>query len=340
MYNTLTTSVNTITLIKPMISIRRNTIIDTVHLLFSMTIKNNGSASVTLTPQEILSAIREVKVTSNNNISNYAMNGLDLAIMNCLHETKSRSVIKSIGSKTIAASASETVEFSLILNEGDLLAVLKQDVTLEIGFNDTVKAGTTSTNGVNLTAATVTVTTGDRVIESKDEITNEYGSSAERSAEPKVYILSTAVGANTALTEALAIPTGTLIRRAIICCYATGATSPEITPDAIGLIATNPNRQEIMNVSAKQLRATQNKDYFVDCSSTERPAGIFMIDFANEVAADGLGLKGWRFGVDDFKIAAKTSTAFTMRVIFVENVVNTAAFDAGTVPILETPLGF
>jgi hypothetical protein len=151
--------------------------------------------------------------------------------------------------------------------------------------------------------------------------------------------MSTDVSANTALVPAMSLQYGALIRRAILMFYGTGATTPEITPDNIGLIATNPNRQELINVDAATLRELQDDEYFID-DNANRPAGVFLLDFANTLAGDGMGLKGWRFGVDDFKIAVKTSTACKMRVIFIEHVVNTAAFDKGYQPILESPLGF
>ncbi len=339
-YNTLKTSSDTITLIKPMISIPPHTIVDNIYLKFVVTLKNTTAAAVSVPASDLLNAVTSIRITSDGNINNLDTTGYGLAIMNAFRQTKSVSPLKRIGSTSVGANTTVNKTFFLKINEGDIIGVLKKSLFLEVLFAEKVTETATTNTFVTISAASVTASLGEGIIEDRQvDLIQKYGESGELTAEPKIYEMTVeSIPANTALVPVLSLQYGSLIRRAILMFYGPAATTPEVCPDNIGLIATNPNRQELINVDAATIRELQDDEYFID--DANRPAGVFLMDFANTLAGDGMGLKGWRFGVDDFRIAVKTSTACKMRVIFIEHVVNTGAYDKGYQPILETPLGF
>lgn len=351
-YNILTTTSDVITLTKPIINIPTTTILDNTTLKFAVTVKA-ASASKTMSEAELLNAIQRIIVTSDGNITNLNVSGYQLALANAFRETKSASPFKRVRDAITAAkvptgetnagyittdTAGTTVKFFLKLNEGDIIAATKKSLTLEVDFAAKVN------NDVSIIAATVTPSYSQGVIEDKNaDLIGKYGMNQELAAEPKIYVMECDVPANTALTPCLSLQYGALIRRAILTFHSVNAgtvsATPDVVPDRIGLISTNPTRTELINVDAETYADKQNDDYFID-DPANRPAGAFMIDFANTLAADGMGLKGWRIGVDDFRIAVKTSTPCKMKCVFIEHVVNTEAFDKGYMPILESPLGF
>lgn len=339
-YNTFVTHTDVITLTKPIINVPNTGILDNITLRFRVTLKNNSASPITVTADELLNACPRLALKSDGNISHVDTSAYALALVNAFRETKSVSPFKRIGTTTVGANTTETKEFFLKINEGDILACNKKSLTLEVGFNANVK------QNITIEAASVMPTYSMGVVEDTEaDLTSKYGDSAELAAEPKIYTMEVDVPANTTLTPVLSLQYGSLIRRAIICCHSlntangTASVVPNVTPDSIGLIATNPTRNILIDADAATFREKQDDQYFID-DIANRPAGVFLLDFANTLAADGMGLKGWRLGVDDFRLAIKTPVPCRMRVIFIEHVVNTTAFDAGYMPILESPLGF
>lgn len=339
-YNTFVTSTDVITLTKPIINVPNTAILDNITLKFRVTLKNNSAAPITVTAPELLNACPRVALKSDGNISHLDISAYNLALINAFRETKSVSPFKRIGSTTVGANTTAVKEFYLKIDEGDVVAIRKKSLNLEVNFTEAVK------ENITIQAASVMPTYSMGVIEDEAaDLVNKYGDSCELAAEPKIYSMEVDVPANTTLTPVLSLQYGSLIRRAIICCHtlntANGTASivPDVTPDNIGLIATNPTRNILIDADAATFREKQDDEYFID-DIANRPAGVFLLDFANTLAADGMGLKGWRLGVDDFRIAIKTSVPCRVRVIFIEHVVNTDAFDGGYMPILESPLGF
>ena len=337
-YNTLVTTSDVISTVKPIINLATTNILDNITLKFRVALKNTTGSAVTVAADELLNACPRIILMSDGNVSHINTSAYQLALLNAFRKTKSVSPFKRIGSTTINANTSVTKEFYLKINEGDILAVTKKSLTLEVGFNETVKTG------VVIESASVTPTYSQGVIEDKQaDLIAKYGASGELAAEPKIYVMEVDVPANTTLTPAISLQYGCLIRRAVLTFHSvTGGIvnpTPDVCPDAIGLISTNPTRNELINVDAATFRENQDDDYFID-DQAGRPAGAFLFDFANTLAADGMGLKGWRLGVDDFRLGVKTSVPCRMKVIFIEHVVNTSSFDKGYMPILESPLGF
>lgn len=345
MYNTSTTSTDVINLIKPMVPLTTNTNIDNISLKFNVTLKNPSAADVTVTPAELLNSVTKVKITSNGNVALFDTDGFGIAILNAFRKTKSVSPFHRIGNTTVPANKTVQKKFFLRIDEGDIISALLKQLYLEVNFAHNVKETATSGTYITIESASVTYTTSEAVIEDRNtDLINIYGPNGEYTANPKIYEMSVDVPANTTLVPQLPLQYGCLIRRAIVLLYGKDGNgnytpSPELTPDAIGFIATNPNRQILIDTDGEQWLENQLNDYFID-DYTGAPRGAYLMDFANTLAADGYGLKGWRFGVDDFQLAVKVPTACKMRVIFVEHVVNTKEFDSGRAFLLESPTGF
>ncbi|WP_456469225.1 hypothetical protein [Archaeoglobus sp.] len=326
MYSKKRTLAEKITLNSKKVNLPRDAVIDKIILKVAMTLTNGGASSVNVPYQDILKAISEIRVVSDGNTVHYALNGLDVGIMNyydymgMLYEMENYSsqyILFPDTYKTIAAGASENVTFVLVLDQGDILAVAKNSLELSMDFETSVYTD------VTLDSVEVTITLEENVM-TPQEFVNNYGANLEYAAEPKVVAITKSFDASEELREFLDLPTGTLLRKAIIQVYDNSDTLGGVTPDKIGIVVTTPDRRELYTCDFETLADLNMKTY--------RPIstvnGVVVIDYGAEITNDAYGIRAWKFNKGDYQLAIKSSSGGKVRYVSVEYVVNTKTFDA------------
>lgn len=303
--NTLSQKIN---LQNPAINLPRSSIHDCYILKFEMAIKNTGSSSVTPTITQYLEAIEQIVVTSDSTRVHYSLSGLDLTRRNAmLTKNGCDSRVLDLTFSTVAASATGSATFVLFLDEGDIIAVMHDNLELKVTFKDTV------TTGVTVTAATVTATIAERIPVSAAELISKYGENFEYAAEPKVYVMTQACAANTELTGFFDLPTGTLLTGAML--------HFSTAPEQVGILQTVPDRVELEKIDWAELRAIDERRF-----GTKIPTGVVTFDYGAQWMDNGLGKDAWNYNKGDIQIAAKAASATTLRYVSFERLVNTAIF--------------
>lgn len=304
-FNTLSEKIS---LSVPAIQLPRSSIHDAYELTFSLVLSNTSGAGVTPTAAEILGAIEQVAVTSDNATVHYALSGLDIARRDACKGAGNTDTVIEKTFPEIGEGASKTVQFSLFMDEGDICAVAHNSLELKVAFNTTVKTG------VTLTSATVTTTIIEK-IPTAAELIAMYGENFEFLAEPKCYAMSVSIPANTEFTGALDLPTGTLLNSAMLHFSA--------DPSQIGILQNVPDRAELMKIDWAAMRAIDERKY-----RTAMPAGVCMLDYGTQWQSNGLGKNGWSYNKGDIQIGVKIASAATLRYVSFERVVNTAVFNS------------
>jgi hypothetical protein len=284
MYSKIRTLSDQITLTHTSINLPKDAVIDALVLKVAITISNTSGADYNGTGLLALKALSELRVISDGSTVHYSLNGQDIGILNGFDGLYgAASVIKD--SFTIANGANATKTYTLILNEGDILAVTKDSLELKATFT------TTLATNVTVPACTIQVSVSENVY-TPQEFVAKYGPNLEGAAEPKVYALSQAITANTELTGILDLPTGTLHRRGVLCFLDANGIYGNAEPTNVGLIVTSPDRRELLNIDWATLRGIAHFKYAVEGAS---PAGCAIFNYANEVTNYIYGLRGWRW---------------------------------------------
>ncbi|RXE56407.1 hypothetical protein ABH15_10000 [Methanoculleus taiwanensis] len=329
MYSKIRTLSDTLTLNKTSVNLPKDAVIDALILKVSLTIANAFGGAYSGTGLDILKALQEVRVISDGSTVHYALNGKDIAILNAFDGLYGGAAVAA-DTVSVNDSASTTETYTLILNEGDILAVTKDSLELKAVFDTTI------TTGVTVSAATITVSISENVY-TPEEFVAKYGANLEAAAEPKVYALVSSVAANTELSGVLDLPTGTLHRRGVMTFTDASGVYGSAEPSNVGLVVTSPDRRELLNVDWATLRGIGNFKY---CVAGAAPAGCAIFNYAQEVSADGYGLRGWRWTKGDYQFSVKTANAGTLRYISCEHVVNARAFEAAERAMIEGTAGF
>lgn len=317
MYSKLRTLDRTITLVNTQVELPRDAVLDAVILRVDLTVANAGVAPWDSTGLGVLAALQEVRIVSNGNTVHYALNGQDIAILNAYDGNYGAGAVYT-QAVTVPDADDVNLQYVLVLNQGDILAVTKDALDLRVVFNTQLAAD------VTVTAATVNVTLSEDVY-LVDEFVQTFGANLEFAAEPKVYALTTNVAANTEMTGVLDLPTGTLQRRGLL--LFTGAA-----PGRVGLIVTTPDRREVFNADYLTIKGMEA--FKRSCNGVAPPNAV-MLDYAAEVAADGLGLRGWRHTKSDYQLGLRIAAASELRYISMEHVVNPDVVEATNHAIIE-----
>ncbi len=315
MYSKKRTLQDYFTLTSHKIDLPRDAVIDGVYLRGSITLDNADASEYTGLKSDILKALKEIRVVSDGNNVHYSLNGLDVAIMN-FYDTKgvAENPDEII---TVGASGSKVFNFTLLLDEGDLLAVTKDSLEMS------VVCETAITEDVTVTDLNIKVTVAENIF-TPQEFVETYGQNMELVAEPKVTIFEKSFDASEELRESLDLPTGTLLRRAFFVAKSDAGKRAGVSPGKLGIVATTPDRRELYSVDWETLR--EHNRFSAELSASVD--GVALIDYGAEITADIFGLRGWKYNKGDYQAAIKSASSGKIRYISCEYVVNTATFDA------------
>jgi len=317
MYSKIRTLNDDITLAKTRIDIPRDAVIDEFFIKFSITVENGGDTAWTATNEDVLKAVEEIRIVSDGSTVHYALSARDAVLLDTFNSPDGYAPDLK-GDVSVDASESKTFDYILRLDEGDILAVSKDNLEMKVIVNSGLDTD------VAVTGLTGVVSIVENVLTPEEMIAN-YGPNLEFIAEPKVYALSAGVNVSTDLQSALDLPTGSLHRAAILCFINSDGMIGGVDPTKIGLVNTAPDRREVLNVEWDALRSFNAANYDLGGAP---PAGVARLDYAKDVTTDGFGLRAWRFTKGDWQVAVKTSNAATLRYICLEHVVIPAVFDA------------
>lgn len=305
----------------PSIYIPSNALLDAIALKFTLTVKNSNNAKATPVMKDVLSAITEIKLTTDATNVHYAVNGLDVARLNAFDSHSGDGAVLNKVCDEIAADAEGTIQFTLFLDQGDILAAQYDSIELKVLFKQVAFA-----TGLTITNAVVNVTTVE-VILTEAELQNMYGKNLEYFAEPKVVAYTKTNAANSEMRGFADLPTGTLLKRAML----TFSTIPE----KFGVIATTPDLQNLMEVDWQTYR---DMDAFKHFCNGNCPSDTVVIDYGSQLAANGQGLYAWNFRLGDYQIASKNLAETELRYVSCELIPkNQGAFEQ--LGVLETPYG-
>lgn len=324
MYSKIRTLNDDLSLAKSRIDLPRDAIIDEIYVKFDLTVANTSGSTWAGTVEKVLAAIEEIRVVSDGSNVHYAISARDAVLLNT-YNCPDGFAPNLKGTVSIDNSESADLSYTIRLDEGDILAVSKDNLEMKVILNTAIDTG------VTLTALVGEVSIVENVLTPEEMIAN-YGPNLEYAAEPKVYALSGPVSSSTDLQSALDLPTGSLHRAALLCFVAADGTLGSVDPTKIGLINTSPDRREVLHADWAILRAQNGATYDLGGAP---PSGVARLDFARDVTTDGFGLRGWRFTKGDWQIAAKTANAATLRYICLEHVVNAGVFDKAERAVLE-----
>ncbi|ADN37062.1 conserved hypothetical protein [Methanolacinia petrolearia DSM 11571] len=319
MMRTKRTLTDDFTLTNKTVEIPTTAVVDKFLIHNTIVVENSSDdTAYSGTIAAILEKMSEIRLVSDSNNVHYQLSGLDVAIMNWYDEHGVG--VNPDTAVSIPAGGSETFTFMLTLDKGDIIAVGKQSLDLS------VSVGTSIATDVAITSYTGKVTL-EEVIMTEAEILSVYGQGLVGSAEPKVTTVSKPFDATSDLHSFLNLPTGTALRQSYISVLDTSGVRGTVTPSEVGIIKEVPNRQDMFSCHFTTLRETNKRSFDV----ANLLNGIAIIDYGREITNDAFGVKGWTFKPGDVRLATKSETAGKVRVINVEYVVNTAAYNAAVI---------
>lgn len=303
------------------LNLPRNSVHDAYILRFNINVKNGTTGSITPTPKDILDAITEIRVVTDSTRVHYDITGHDLALLNSLIQVNSTEPFIDKTLSAIAANGTDNYEFCLYLDEGDIIATAHTNVELTVKF-----AGTT-TKGLTVTGAECLLTIKESLY-SQAELLAKYGEGLARAAEPKVYVQTAKCNGNTEFSGFFDLPTGTLLRKALL--LITNSTGT--LPDQIGILRTNPDRVELNKEDFKTHIELDQIIYrtklpYKHVAGTSLSAA-YVIDYGTQWQSNGIGKNGWSFAKGDIQLAAKTTADQNVRYISIESMVNTSVYPA------------
>lgn len=291
----------------PAIQLPRTSIHDAYCLDFKITIENSSESSETPLIADVLTAIEQIVLTSDSTRVHYSLNGADVARRNALFGASDVDKVIEKTFSAIAAGESDDIEFTMFLDEGDIVAVAHDSLELKVTF------GSTAGTNLKITAAEVTTTIVEK-IPTGTELINLYGKNFEFVAEPKVYAITASIPANTEFTGALDLPTGTLLTGAMM--YFSTA------PQQVGILQTVPDRSELIKINWRTMRAIDERKY-----KTDMPSGMVTFEYGVQWYDNGLGVPGWTYNKGDRQVGVKTSETTTLRYVSFERMVDTETYN-------------
>lgn len=326
MYSKRRTLAEKFSLINQKIDIPRDAVIDSIDVKCTVVIANSGETDYSGKLQAVLDAITSMRLISDGNKVHYSLTGSDAAILNYYAN-------QSIGADpeeavTITAGQSKTLTFLLTLDEGDILAALKDSLEF------TLETKALIATGVSITSFEGLVSISENVMTPAEFVAN-YGQDAANSAEPKVTSYEKAFEVSDELREFIDLPTGTLLRRAFLIIKDTSGVRAGVTPVKFGLIRTTPDRSEMFTMDYATLQTINERRYKL---LNGYIPGVIAMDYGQEITNDEYGLRGWKFNKGDYMAALKSATAGKCRYLSIEYVVNTPNFDQMSRAVTEASI--
>ena len=304
MYKVKETLDDVLTLQVKSIDLPHNGVIDSIALLANITLSNSDTSNAaTVTMEDVLGAINEIRVVSNGNVVQYALRGTDIAYLN-VYDTHGKALDLS-STVDIAAGGTASVSFLIVLNEGQIHALIKDQLQARVDWNTSI-----ATN-VSVSDASIKVTLDKEVYESAQEYVMAYSAGEYGEVfieEPKVYAIEKSFNQLGELTEIFELPVGDVLKRALLVFYDdTGARADVV--DKYALVRTRPTKIQLYKIDYETSRQLDKVQYGLKTV----PTGMTMFDYDKEVVFGGLDLREEASGT--FKIALKTTAAGKLRYI-------------------------
>lgn len=290
------------------IDIPTRNIIDAIILTVEATYSNSSGSDVTITDEDLAKAIQEIRVVSDGAVVHYALSLSDLLIIN-YYDTAGK-VPRLDSLNTIPASGTLTKRFTIRLDGGDIVAAIKQSLSISILTNKTISSE------VSLQDLKIIPTIDEIVLEDVSELTELYGENLEEVIEPKVTAIETNVYPNTSFTGIVEMPTGNAILRSFyIAKNNTGARSDTII-DQYGMV--DRNSTILYKVPWATGQDLDRQEYNID----NIIKGVTILDYAEEMAEgeseifdEEFGVKGWNYVQGDYYDAFKINETGKIRII-------------------------
>ena len=310
MYKVKETLDDVLTLQVKSIDLPRNGVIDSIALLVNLTIKNSTDQEAVekMTMEDVLEAINEIRVVSNGNVVHYALKGTDIAYLN-IYDTHGKALSLD-ESFSIPEAGSKDVSFLIMLDAGQIHALLKDQLQIKVEWNRKLNTAAGMGDPV-LEDASIKVTLDKEVYESAQEYVMAYSAGEYGEVfieEPKVYAIEKAFNALGELTEIFELPVGSVLKRALLVFYNDTGARADIV-DKYALVRTRPARIQLYRIDYETSRELDKVQYKLPSV----PTGITMFDYDREVVFGGLDLREEDSGT--FKIALKTNAAGKIRYI-------------------------
>ncbi|MDV0442589.1 hypothetical protein [Methanorbis furvi] len=301
-----------INLSNPAVELGNSSIHDAYALEINISAKNETGSAKVPTIQEFLSAFEQIAVMSDNTRYHYALTGLDIARRNAM--TMPQGIPSRVLDKTftsVADDATMSASFVLTLDEGDLIALQHDTVTLKAAIAKQIAVD------CPVTACTINTTIFEKIPESVTEIVGTYGANFERALEPKVYAMEKTLPSTTEFTGFFDLPTGSLLNGAML--------HWTVAPSQVGMIQVVPSRSEIHRVNWATAVARDERRL-----RTAMPSNTLLMDYNSEWMLNALGKDGRTFNRGDYQIAAKSATETKLRYVSFEK-----TFPAGAGAVFE-----
>ncbi|AJC72172.1 hypothetical protein X802_08465 [Thermococcus guaymasensis DSM 11113] len=303
MYKVKETLDDVLTLQVKSIDLPRNGVIDSIALLAKITLSNSGTSDATVSMEDVLKAINEIRVVSNGNVVHYALRGTDIAYLN-IYDTHGKALSLD-DTVTVPAGGSKEVKFLIMLDAGQIHALIKDQLQIRVDWNTSI------TSDVSVSDASIKVTLDKEVYESAEDYAMTYAGAEYGEIfieEPKVYAIEKAFNALGELTEVFELPVGSVLKRALLVFYNDAGERADIV-DKYALVRTRPARIQLYKIDYETSRELDKVQYKLPAV----PAGMTMFDYDMEITPGGLDLREEASGT--FKIALKTNAAGKIRYI-------------------------
>ena len=303
MYKVKETLDDVLTLQVKSIDLPRNGVIDSIALLARITLSNSGTSDATVSMEDVLKAINEIRVVSNGNVVHYALRGTDIAYLN-IYDTHGKALSLD-DTVTVPAGGSKEVKFLIVLDAGQIHALLKDQLQIRVDWNTSI------TSDVSVSDASIKVTLDKEVYESAEEYIMTYSAGEYGEVfieEPKVYAIEKSFNALGELTEVFELPVGSVLKRALLVFYDDSGARADIV-DKYALVRTRPARIQLFKIDYETSRELDKVQYKLPGV----PTGMTMFDYDLEVVSGGLDLREEASGT--FKIALKTTASGKLRYI-------------------------
>ena len=304
-YNTLS---QVVSMNNNTVQLPRNSIHDAYVLHFNLHFLNESDKPITPTIKETLRSINEINVTSDSIRTHYNINGYDAALLSARiqkHLTNNHILEKVL--PTVQPDASLELDFSLYLDEGDIVAAAHNNLELRILFADTTSEGLRQIN------SSCMVTIIERICTTAELYARYGGQSLIATAEPKVTGFDCDVPASSEFTGFYELQPGCLLCGSVV----DFSNSKNVMPDMVGLLRTVPDRVELAKVDYKTMRAINEVAF-----QTTFPLGVIHMNYGTQWQDNGVGKDGWSFSKGDILFAARTTEPTKARYITLEKMVN------------------
>lgn len=282
-----------------------NTSIHSAYMLeCCVELTNESGESYTPDILDIGAAFENISVQSDNTRYHYSISGKDIIYKNAM-STKKGTPSRVIDMKpaTIADEGSTETKFVLFLEEGDVIGLLHDTVTLK------ATVARELADGVRITGYSIKPSIIELIPSAGEaglaELAARYGEGYAGALEPKVYAVEQTCHANSEFTGFFNLPTGSLLRGAMM--------QWTVAPKQLGLIATVPSRAELCRNLWLTRRAMDERMY-----GTEMPENCNFMNFDAELTNNGLGLDGRAFNRGDYQVACRTDAETRLRYVSYE----------------------